>query len=361
MSISNFETWFIKKQFSSKMRFKMYRKLIRFLKSGVQLTQALDFMYEHATDGGNKKKAKSPQAIALNEWRLAIRNGKSFSKSIVGWAPDKERIVIEAGEMAGRLDIALENAVFIHQGSAKFVKTIRNGVIYPIMLVAVAIIFLYVFGTQVIPAFDAIVPKERWTGIGAQMAFISDFVQDGLLQTLAVIMGLVALFFITLPRWKGKIRSVFDQYPPWSLYRITMGSGFLISISSMHKSGIPLSQSLIILMRDANPWYTEKLQTTLRYVRSGQNFGQALHRTGFNFPDKEIVMDLKSYAELQGFDEVLGEMGRSWMEESLERIVIQTQIMKTAALLFMAGTFGYLILGVFALQDQIQSAIQMGG
>lgn len=357
MSISAFEMWFLKKQFSSKMRFSIFKKLIRFLASDVSLSQALDIMYIHASDDG--KKPKNVQAIVIDQWRRNIRNGQDFSRAITGWAPDKERIVIEAGENAGRLDMAIQNAIFIHEGSAQIKKAIIGGLAYPVFLVIMALGFMGLFGIEVIPAFAEVLPREQWTGAGAQMATMSDFVQDGLLQTVVGFLGLVVVFFIALPRWKGKIRSKFDKYPPWSFYKLSMGSGFLLGVSAMHRAGIPLSKALLILSRDAPPWYKEKIESTLRHVRNGQNLGEALYRTGFNFPTKETVLDLRAYAELDGFDEVLDEMGKTWMEESVSSIKGQAAILRNVGLLVLGGVFMWLAMGIFSLQGQVQSGAGM--
>src|SRR5690625_2228957 len=191
MALANIETWFLKKQFSSKMRFSLYKKLVRFLSSGVSLTRALDIMYAHASDDG--KKPKQVQAVVLDEWRHNIRNGQTFSRAITGWAPDKERIVIEAGENAGSLNMAIENAIFIHEGSGRIKKAIIGGLAYPILLVCMAFGFMALFGFEVIPAFEEILPREEWTGVAAQMAVMSDFVRNGLLQTIAAILAVVGL------------------------------------------------------------------------------------------------------------------------------------------------------------------------
>lgn len=356
MAIQDFERWFLKKQFGAKTRFAMYKKLVRFLSSGVALTSALDIMFDHVTDGGNKRKMKTPQAIALDEWRRNIRNGHSFSRAITGWAPDRERVVIEAGENAGRLDVAIQNAIFIHQGSAQIKAAILKGLAYPFLLILMAIGFMALFGFRVIPAFEEIIPRENWTGIGAQMAVMSDFVRNGLLQSIGGFGIFVSLLLFSLPRWTGRIRARLDGIPPWSLYRLSMGSSFLLGISAMHKAGIPLTRSLLIMQRDAPPWYRERIDLTLRHVRNGLNLGEALHKTGYNFPTKETVLDLRAYAELDGFDEVLEEMGRTWMEDSIAAIQAQSAILRNVALIVMGGVFMWLASGIFSLQQLVQSA-----
>src|SRR3546814_19673513 len=85
---------------------------------------------------------------------------------------------MEAGETAGRLDVAIDNAVFIFEWSKKIRGAILSGLSYPALLVVIAIGFIAMFGIQIVPAFDEVLPREQWTGMGAQMAMMADFVHS---------------------------------------------------------------------------------------------------------------------------------------------------------------------------------------
>lgn len=350
----SFEQKFAQLSFSGKQRLSTYRKLIKFLKNGVPLAQALDIMWGFASEDG--KKPKKGQAIAIDAWRKNVRNGMSFGRAIKGWVPDKDRIVIDAGESAGRLDIAIENAVFIHEGSKKIRSAIIAGLAYPFFLVLIAIGFMWMFGTQVVPAFDQVLPKENWTGTGASMAVMANFVNNYLTITIAGVGVVIAMMMASMPRWTGRARITFDKIPPWSIYRLSAGAGFLLAVSSMIKAGIPIPQTLRILMRDAKPWYKERISVTLSYINNGLNLGEALYKSGFQFPDKETVNDLRAYASLDGFDETLEKIGVEWMDESVEKIKTQASVMKNLAFVILGGVFMWIASGIFSLQQQIANS-----
>src|SRR3546814_14992316 len=100
---------------------------------------------------------------------------------------------MEAGETAGRLDVAIDNAVFIFEGSKKIRGAILSGLSYPALLVVIAIGFIAMFGIQIVPAFDEVLPREQWTGMCAQMAMMAAFVHSWMIPSLgAVFPGLVA-------------------------------------------------------------------------------------------------------------------------------------------------------------------------
>src|SRR3546814_19802155 len=108
------------------------------------------------------------------------------------------------------------------------------------------------FGIQIVPAFDEVLPREQWTGMGAQMAMMAVFVHSWMIPSLgAVFAGIVAIIW-SLPRWMGRVRAIMARYPPWSIYRLTAGSGFMRAVSGMVQAGVPTPSILKTLPRCAS-------------------------------------------------------------------------------------------------------------
>ena len=355
--LKEIEAAFLRLQFGAKTRMGVYRKLIRYLKNGVKLTEALEIMWRHASDDG--KKPKRATAVAIDTWLSAVQNGLTLGRAIRGWVPEKDRRVIEAGEEAGRLTVALENAIFIAENERKIKSTLIGGLFYPVLLIFVVIGFLVMFGVRVIPAFDDILPRARWTGVGAQMATMSDFVNTWLFPTIMAVLVVIGVIVWSMPRWTGSLRVRFDRFPPWSLYRLMSGAGFMLTVAAMIKAGVTMPQVLRIMQRDASPWFQERMARTLAFVNNGANIGEALHKTKFEFPDKETVQDLRAYANLAGFDEMLEKLGKEWIDLSVEKITLQTDLLKYAGIVLVGVTIGWLATGIFSLQQQITSSAGM--
>lgn len=351
---SSLQRIWLKLNFGVQERIRVYEKLNTFLTSNVSLRQALEIMYQHASDDGRKKNA--PVALILLDWLRAIKNGQSFGHAIQGWVPDSDRLVIEGGEQAGSLPQAIERAILVSESLRNIVATIRNGLAYPCLLFTAAIGFLFFFGTTVIPQFEEILPREEWTGIAYQMAIMSDFARNWLTWVLLFLGVVAVLIGATMSRWTGTMRVRLDRYPPWSLYRLIVGSGFMLTTSGMIKSGIAIPKILTSLQRGASPWYVERLSRTLFQVKNGHNLGEALHRTGFNFPDKETVQDLRAYARLGKFDENLERLGQRWLTESVKRVKAQVSVLFMTSLLFFGGVFFWIAGGIFSLVNQVQAA-----
>jgi type II secretory pathway component PulF len=347
--------WFIKIQFGGAVRARVYRKLISFLKNGVPLSSALKIMWTHATDDG--KNPNHPTALVLRDWMDRVANGQSFGRAVTGWVPDSDRIVLEAGETAGALDEAIANALYIHEGGKKIKGAIIGGLAYPAILILVALGFMIMFGVKIVPSFDAVLPKEKWMGTAANMAMVADFVDVWLLPLGIGLGGLTAAIIWSMPRWTGPNRAFMDRFPPWSLYRLNAGAGFMLSVAALVKAGVQVPEVLRIIGKGASPWYQERVMGALRHVSNGINLGEALYRTKLNFPDAETVKDLRSYAELDGFEETLEVLGRQWMEESVDKIRAQTGVLRNLAFVILGITFGIIATGIFALEQQVTQSL----
>jgi len=75
--------------------------------------------------------------------------------------PTDEVSVIDAGEISGRLDKALGDVIFINL-ARKRIRAAIFGLIYPMVLVTATCFYLYIFGTEVVPAFTQVLPVDKW-------------------------------------------------------------------------------------------------------------------------------------------------------------------------------------------------------
>ena len=91
--MTKFERGFLKLQFSSKARLRIYRKIIRLLENGVPLPAALESMYAHASNDGKSK--RKPEAVVIDAWLRQVKNGKSLGVAIQGWVPETDRVVTD--------------------------------------------------------------------------------------------------------------------------------------------------------------------------------------------------------------------------------------------------------------------------
>jgi len=357
-TLSGISLFFAKLAMNGKTRMGIYEKLGKFIGNGVPMTQALGEIYLHLSVDG--KKPNNPRAQVVNQLRRAVLNGQSFSNALAGWAPANEISVLEAGEISGRFEKAAQDVIFIYQ-SGKRIKSALAGLLYPLVLLSTTVLYLHIFGTQVIPSFAAILPPERWTGTGQTLAGLSDFVQNHLLTTLISLAILLIIILSTFGIWTGKLRIRVDGIPPWSIYRLVTGSNFLVSLGALMGAGIPVPEALQIIARNASPWYRERLMATRQEILNGaRNIGDALHRTGYQFPNGEMIIDIRSYAALAGFEDMLDKLARQWLDDAVVAISKQMDLIRNVAIIVMGVLFMWIAAGMFDLQQQISDAAKRG-
>ena len=350
----NLNRSFMKMQFGFKKRMRIYRKLSKYLSNSFPLGQALDEMYIFAKESG---RSAAVEATVLDEWRKSYANGRGIAPAMMDWVPNSERLIISGGEDAGKLAMALEKAIHVSSSAAKIRNTLIGGMLYPVLLFSLSIGFLWMFGSQVIPAFEEVLPRDKWIGVGAQMAVLSDFVMNWLRITLVALAVAFVGIAYSIPRWKKGLRVRFDRIPPWSLYRLVIGSGFMITLAGMLKSGISLPQALQTMARHASPWYRERILKTLFLVNNGKALGEALHLTGYQFPDRESVQDLRAYSKQANVEDALEITANDWLEESVISVQNQTALLRNLSFVMLALIFAWIASGIFSIQSQIANAV----
>jgi type II secretory pathway component PulF len=347
--------------FGSSDRKKIYNKLSELLEHDVQLMDALQSLHERA----QRKGSSDPTYVVLDHLIRKIRSGQQLSEAFREFAPPRERLLLEAGEAQGDLGFALKNVARTVDATSEMKSKVISGLAYPVVLLMAVIGMLYFVGTTVIPQMAKASDPSKWTGVARSLYELSKFVQTPWFWTIpASLIGVSLLIAWSLPKTlgSGTLRSYLDKVPPWSLYRLIVGSGFLLSLSSMLRAGIPVQEALFQMRSHASPWLKQRLDGALAALRSGsQNIGYALAESNYDFPDREIVDDLTVYGELPNFDEIVDDIGQEWIEKGLERVETQSTILNSAGMAIMAGVIGYIAWGLFSIQQQLASAAMGGG
>lgn len=357
--MAGLETFLAKMAFNDKQRLRVYRKISVMTRYGLPLNRVLDMLHDQATRGG--KNPSAPIGTVMDSWRIAIRNGRPLSVAAAPWVPFGERMMIEAGEESQNLSMALDNLIDINLGTAKMRGAIIGGLTYPLILLLAVCGVLWLFGSQVIPAFSTVLPTEEWQGTAAQMAYMSDWVQRWLLPTVLAFAAFIGVIVWSLPRFTGPIRKQLDRFAPYSIYRLVSGAGFLMSLGALIAAGVQTARALEKMRRSASPWLKERLDAALKHVYSGSNMGRALQRAGYGYPDPDIVDDLVAYSDLPAFTEMLDQIGKEWLENSINLIQAQARVLNTVALAMLGGIIAWVFSGMFAIQQQITNSVQSGG
>lgn len=342
--------------FSNKVRLKLYRKIASLMKNRFSLMDALDMLYDGASNGG--KNPGEPLAIAIAAWGKALNNGKTFSDALKGWAPARERLMLSVGDVSD-LESALLNLIKVTEGSTKMIRPIIGAVAYPSFLTMMSVLIIYAIGVYMVPPMIDAAPNVIWRGMARDLVDLSAWIKKNWLIAFASLPVVMAIIYFTIGIWTGKVRALFDYMPPWSLYKVFTGISWLLALSALVKGGTPVSTAMRALRRDSSRYLKERIDKTMVFINNGDNLGQALGKTGLNFPDAEIISDLKIYSELDNFEEALDNLANEWLDESVYLIEEKAGILNMVALLTVGAVIAWAVMGTFEMQDQITNS--MGG
>ncbi|MDD4556137.1 MAG: type II secretion system F family protein [Alphaproteobacteria bacterium] len=342
--------------FSGAVRLKVFKKIAALMSNRFSLMNSLDMLHDGFSNGG--KSPNEPMAIAVAAWARALQNGLPFSEALKGWAPDRERLMLSVGDVTD-LESAILNLIKVTEGSTKMIRPIIGAVAYPSFLAMMSVLIIYGIGVYMVPPMVEAAPGVHWRGSAASLYNVSVWIDKNWIFAFASLPIAMSAIYFTIGIWTGKVRAFVDNMPPWSLYKVFVGISWLLALSALIKGGTPVSTALRALRKDSSRYLQERIDKTLVFVNNGDNLGQSLMKTGLNFPDKEIVADLKIYSELDNFEEALDNLANNWLEESVYMIEQKASILNMVALLSVGGVIAWAVLGVFAMQDQITASMGM--
>jgi type II secretory pathway component PulF len=332
----------LKLLFSTGVRLSLYDKISSFLKEGIPLNDILESLKEQYED-------KTPGDIKITVikiWMSRLAVGMTFSEAIKDMVPPGESVLIKAGEKSGDITTAFENAIMTTKASQKMVGTLKSGLAYPFVLILMLAGLIYMFSTTAVPELASVLEPSKWPDASKLLYSMSMFVKD---YWWTVILAAMVFFYVVISSLSvltGESRKFLNKIPPWSLYKTFQGSVFLISVSSMMKSGISIYEA-IAQVKSLSPKYVKKeIDVIMKKLDSGIPVGESLNS---GFLDKEIGMDIEIYGKLSNMQKVMGAIGEQSVIQGIAQIEVATKLISNIVLMFLATYIGWVYYSFYVL------------
>ncbi len=322
-----FREFLLKASFSSKVRVKTWRKLSSLLRHNVQELQALSMLRDRAAAKKDPITDKlfggQPVAVVLTHVIDHIHKGQPLDIALYQWVPHEEVMLIRSGKRTASLPEALIDCVELIQAKQRIHGAVLRAVGYPLVLIALFVVLLLVISLYMVPAISMMSDPASWTGSAATLYTISNFVASGFgILVLVFIVAAAIGVFATLPYWTGPLRVKADNYPPWSVYRLIVGSVWIFTVVTLLKAKI----SLEFILSDSissgvmQPWLQERVERIRNLYNQDANFGTLLLNLKMNFPDKEMVEELSVYASMPDFYMQMYDIAKGFLSDGIERV-----------------------------------------
>ncbi len=334
----------------AKQRAKFYGDLADALEDGANPFDLFSRKYARAV----QRRDKLAPMYAL--WRDRTGVG-SLSKAMEGTVPQDDLVVIGAGEKAD-LPASLRFLAKIITIRSKNKAAIMMAIGLPIVL------FVMLMGVQMgvayglMPIMLQITPVEELPSVGKALYYVSGLAANYWYAVYGIPALLTMAFFLSLPRWTGRVRAVVDRYPPYAIYRDIRSSEFLVSLAALTAANYSIYDAVSLLSNHAAPWMRLHLARMRLSLRSNRSILTAMD-TGI-FSD-EVFDRVVEYAERSNFEHGLRKIGMSTIEAMAVTIARRATMLRNMLLISVGGFILFTVMGMLQIgqhaSDQMQSVM----
>ena len=322
-------------------------ELAALLQAGVALSRALELLANLS-----ESRATAQAVGSLNE---AVRGGASFAAALEALdrpLPPFYIGLVKAGEAGGHLDETLQQLATHLQRSRVLRETLVSALIYPIILLFVALSTLVLMLTAVVPRFAALFADagEKLPLPTQAVLFLGDFLlHSG--WVIALVIACVVLLVRYMLRVRDKrlvIHKAILSIPlAGSLASRLATARFARSLSTLINSGVPVAVALPYCTAVvANEAVSQAVEELAREVRAGESLAGAMERAGV-FP--ELAYSLVRVGEetgaLQPMLEHVATLYEAEVERSLTRAVT---FVEPAIIVIIGGLVGGMIYSIIS-------------
>lgn len=338
--------------FNDSVRIRTWKKL------AAQIHFNLDLLLSIVT---LRDRAKSKGSLLQQTYGIILERmntGLSLGAALEGLVPTEEVLLISGGQESGQLSQTLPLCVELIEAKREILRSLAQALAYPLLLFSMLVILVVTLSVHVMPNISMLVDPSRLTGAAALMHGLSAWVASPV-GACAGLFAVTIIFasLVSLPLWTGPLRLRVEYLPPWSFYRLVIGSVWLFTVATLMKGGMQLNHILESQLKTPglSPWLRERVQAVHEEVALGKGLGEALADSGMRFPDEELVEDLCMYSKLPRFHEHLHAMAQSWLHDGVATITRQAQILNGLCLGGIIALLCGVALAISSLQQQLST------
>jgi type II secretory pathway component PulF len=343
--------WYRRSQFTAKDRVSFYGKLALLQKNGIKLKESLETLKNIFSEGG--RKPNRIKAIVAEECLSAQRDGDELSLALQDWVPYEEASTIAAGSASSKgIHESLLRAKKIVTRKSEMRKLLVKSLSYPAVLWMSMFGLLYYAAKNVMPQLIKMTKPENWDTSAQIMNVLTIVVgQHGSAVLIAATLGVGTVIW-TMRNVTGIVRVYLDRVPPWSILRMVYGTAFVSNYGVLQASGIKPVVILEAEARNANPYMRERLEGALMGLKNGLNIGEALDRSGHEFPSREAIEYLRVIANLDGGPEQMMEFAEDWSSEVMEEVAAIAATLGNVSVFAIFAVMGFLLSGASTIGMQ---------
>jgi type IV pilus assembly protein PilC len=323
------------------------RQLATMIDAGLPLVQCLDIL---STQTDNPSLGK-----VLGSVKASVEAGSTFSDALRRHPKVFDELyvnLIHAGEVGGILDSILNRLSTYIEKAVKLKRQLKSALVYPSVVMLVAIIVVVVMLAKVIPVFENMYKEFRGAKLPAPTQFViklsNGFVGNWYIYagvTIAIIIGFSAM----LRTKRGRL--LFDG----AILRIPVIGGvlrkivvarFTRTLGTLLSSGVPILDSLEICAKTSG---NKVVEHAIMYARAkiseGKDLASPLAESRV-FPP--MVVQMIGVGEQTGaMDQMLQKIADFYEDEVDVAVTAMTSLIEPIMMVFLGGVVGGLIVAMY--------------
>ncbi len=332
------------------------RQVVSIINAGVPIIDALGMMEEQTE---NKNFAK-----AIGEVKTSVAKGETLGNSMRARTdifPSMMINMVDAGEASGSIDVSLERMATQFEKDAKLTGLVKKAMVYPIVVLVVALVVCVVLLTYVVPTFMEMFADMdiKMPGITLAVMAASDWMKAYWYVLLAIIVVAVIGIKAFAASHTGTVflAKLMITIPAFKNFTVKSSSSRLArTLSTLTSSGISMIDALDITSKTmSNYLFKMALVEAKEEVKKGVPLSEPLKRCGL-FPPMVIHMT-KIGEETGDMESMLNKMADYYDEEVEMATQALLSAMEPVIIIFMAGIAGVIIGAVIAPMGAMYSGL----
>ncbi len=322
------------------------RQLATLIGAGLPLVRSLNILRDQLKPG--------PLKGVINSLASQVESGGTFSDALQKFPKVFSKLyvnTIKAGEMGGVLEVVLERLADFSEKTQKLISKIRAALVYPSLVIMVALGVLAFLIMFVVPKF-----MELFKEVGSDLPLptkillnVSNFMQHQWYVGV-IFLGLMVAFMkllVTFPITKFYVDLVKLNLPVFGLLIRKVGiARFTRTLGTLISSGVPILQALEITKDTAgNEVIGKSIGIVRDSIREGESIAGPLGKTKI-FP--LMVVNMIGVGEETGsLDTMLNKIADTYEDEVDTTVGALTSLLEPIMIISLGLIVGAIVISMF--------------
>ncbi len=322
------------------------RQFATMISAGLPMVQCLEILAQQSENPEMRR--------VINEIKESVQGGATLSESLGKHKKVFDDLyvnMVEAGEIGGALDVILVRLAIFREKADALVRKVRGAMIYPIVVLTVALGVTFGMLTFIVPVF-----AKMFAGLGAELPAptvfvlnLSNALKANILNIGIVIVALIFLFkwYSRKPKGKLTIDKIKLKIPLLgTLIRKSSVSRFTRTLGTLLSSGVAILDALDITAKTAgNSVVQQAIRRSVVSIAEGETITAPLKESGV-FPP--MVTQMISVGEKTGgLDEMLSKIADFYDEEVDAAVAALTSVIEPVIIVFLGAVMGGILIAMY--------------